>query len=142
LSEGFAGACPAVAESPRLRTLRGPCGATATPIPTAKVKQPTWTPNERTVWNAEEAWRFLAAAESDTHRALWVLALATWLRRGELLGLRWQDLDLGEGRLTVNQALVMLAGKAVIQAPKSKAVLRSVRLTADAIAAMRQLKVR
>ena len=79
--------------------------------PAAKVKPPKWTPKERTVWNAEEARRFLAAAESDTHRALWVLALATGLRRGELLGLRWQDLDLDAGRLTVKQALVMLKGK-------------------------------
>jgi integrase len=110
--------------------------------PAAKVKPPNWTPTERTVWNAEEARRFLAAAESDTYRALWVLALATGLRRGELLGLRWQDLDLDAGRLTVKQALVMLGGKAVIQAPKSKAAFRSVKLTADAIAAMREHKVR
>jgi integrase len=106
------------------------------------VTPPKWTPEERTVWNAKEARRFLEAAESDTHRALWVLTLATGLRRGELLGLRWQDLDLDSGRLTVKQALVMLGGKAVIQAPKSKAALRPVRLTADAVAVMKEHKVR
>jgi integrase len=110
--------------------------------PAAKVNPPKWTPKERTVWNAEEARRFLAASESDTYRALWVLALATGLRRGELLGLRWQDLDLDAGRLTVRQSLVMLGGKAVIQAPKSKAAHRSVRLTPDSVAAMRVHKIR
>jgi integrase len=110
--------------------------------PATRVKQPKWTPKERTVWNAEEARRFLATAESDTHRALWVVALATGLRRGELLGLRWQDLDLDAGRLTVKQSLVMLKGKAVIQAPKNKAALRSVRLTSDAVAALRAHKIR
>jgi len=110
--------------------------------PAAKVKPLKWTPKERTVWNTEEARHFLAAAESDTDWALWVLALATGLRRGELLGLRWQDLDLDAGRLTVKPSLVMLKGKAVIQAPKSKAALRSVRLTPDAVAAMRAHKVR
>ena len=64
--------------------------------------------------------------ERDPHRVLWVLALAIGLRRGELLGLRWQDLDLDAGQLTVKQALVMLKGKSVIQAPKSKAAVRSV----------------
>jgi integrase len=110
--------------------------------PAAKVRPPKWTPKERTVWNAEEARRFLAAAESDTHRALWVLALATGLRRGELLGLRWQDLDLDAGRLMVRQSLVMLKGKSLIQAPKSKAALRSVLLTPDAVGAMRAHKIR
>jgi hypothetical protein len=53
-----------------------------------------------------------------------------------------QDLDLDAGRLSVKQSLVMLGGKAVIQASKSKAALRSVRLTPDAVAAMREHKVR
>jgi integrase len=110
--------------------------------PASKVKPPNWTPKERTVWTAEEARRFLPASDSDTHRTLWVLALATGLRRGELLGLRWQDVDLDAERLTVRQALVMLKGKAIIQDPKSKTALRSMRLTPDAVAALKAHKVR
>ena len=58
------------------------------------------------------------------------------LRRGELLALRWSDVNFEVGRLTVKQSLVMLGGKAVIQAPKSKAAVRSVKLPADAVAAL------
>ena len=54
-------------------------------------------PSRATSWTAEEARRFLDAAESDTYWPLWLLALKTGLRRGELLGLRWQDLDLDKG---------------------------------------------
>jgi integrase len=43
---------------------------------------------------AQEAARLLDAAKGDRLEALYVLALTTGLRRGELLGLRWQDLDL------------------------------------------------
>src|SRR3954447_15044151 len=52
-------------------------------------------------WTADEARRFLAAAKPDTYSPLWLLALSTGLRRGELLGLRWSDLDVERGMLTV-----------------------------------------
>jgi integrase len=104
--------------------------------PAAKVKPPKWSPAERTVWTAAEARSFLAAAEDDTLGMLWRLALSTGLRRGELLALRWQDVDLDAGRLTVKQSLVMCGGKAVIQPPKSKAAVRSVKLPGETIAAL------
>jgi integrase len=102
----------------------------------AKVRPPKWTPAERTIWTAAEARAFLAAAENDTLGTLWRVALLTGLRRGELLALRWQDIDLDAGRLTVKQSLVMCGGKAVIQPPKSKAALRSVKLSSDTVAAL------
>ena len=55
------------------------------------------------VWTAEDARRFLDALADDRLVALWTLALHTGLRRGELAGLRWSDVDLDEGTLTVAQ---------------------------------------
>jgi integrase len=49
---------------------------------------PRATPKPGTSWTAEEARQFLSAAETDAYWPLWVLALATGLRRGELLGVR------------------------------------------------------
>jgi integrase len=48
---------------------------------------------------------FLEAAResSDRFEALYVLAIATGLRRGQLLGLRWDDVDLERGTLQVGQ---------------------------------------
>jgi integrase len=51
----------------------------------------------------EEAQRFLQAARGDRLEALFVLALTTGLRQGEALALRWEDIDLEAGILTVKR---------------------------------------
>src|SRR5262249_5606660 len=57
-------------------------------------------------WTSDEMRAFLAMAKEDDYRAAWVLALTTGLRRGELLGLRWQVVDLTRGVLHVRQNLM------------------------------------
>lgn len=57
-----------------------------------------------------EATRFLAAAADHRLHALWAAALALGLRRGEALGLAWDDVDLARGRITVRQALHRIDG--------------------------------
>jgi integrase len=99
---------------------------------------PKATPKSGTSWTAEEARRFLSAAESDTYWPLWSLALATGLRRGELLGLRWRDLDLDRQLLTVHQSVVLLNGSPIIQTPKTAASRRTVQLSTDVVAALRK----
>ncbi|MCS7484416.1 tyrosine-type recombinase/integrase [Umezawaea endophytica] len=56
-------------------------------------------------FTAEEARRLLTAAREHRLYALWAVALAVGLRRGESLGLSWDDVDLVNQRLTVRQAL-------------------------------------
>jgi integrase len=90
----------------------------------------------------EDARRFLGATYDDALGALWRLALSSGLRRGELLALRWQDVNLDAGRLVVKQSLVMLNGKAALQPTTSKAAIRSVKLSADAIGALKAQKDR
>src|SRR5207253_8405592 len=46
------------------------------------------------VWDEREAAAFLRAAKADRLFAMWRLAVVTGMRRGELLGLRWSDIDL------------------------------------------------
>lgn len=55
--------------------------------------------------NPDEARRFLDAVRNNRHQALYTLALTTGLRPEELYGVRWKDIDLDAGRLTVNQVL-------------------------------------
>jgi integrase len=58
-----------------------------------------------------EARRFLKAAEDHRLYTLWAVALSMGLRRGEALGLRWQEVDLESGRITINRALHRVDGE-------------------------------
>lgn len=60
---------------------------------------------EMRVWSTQEVTRFLKAAEGDELEALWHLALTTGMRRGEILGLRWSDVDFNAGALSVRRTL-------------------------------------
>ncbi len=62
---------------------------------------------EPVTWTAEEAKKYLAASVTDTLHPLWYLALATGMRRGELLGLRWQDVDFARGFVRVSQSVTI-----------------------------------
>ena len=70
-----------------------------------QVKMPTGSIRKVTPWSADEARKFLETARHDRLYALWAVALAIGLRRGEALGLRWVDVDLVNGRVVVTKAL-------------------------------------
>lgn len=80
--------------------------------PVRRTQAPRATPSERIGWTADEARRFLAACTGHRFGAAFHLAVVAGLRRGELLGLRWSDLDLETGRLRVAQQLMVERGRA------------------------------
>ena len=80
--------------------------------PVRRTQAPTAAPSERVGWTADEARRFLAAADDHRLGAAFHLAVVAGLRRGELLGLRWSDLDLETVRLRVAQQLMVEHGRA------------------------------
>lgn len=86
----------------------------------------------------EEQAVFLRGAKDDELFAAWFLLLATGLRRGELLGLRWGDVDLDGAVLHVRQAVVPLHGRAVISDVKTDAGRRSVSLPREAVRILRR----
>lgn len=75
----------------------------------------------------------------DPHlRAIVLLATFTGLRRGELLGLRWQDVDLEQGTVTVAQAAQFVKGQGVIfRRPKTHKSRRTIVLPATAVEALK-----
>jgi len=58
----------------------------------------------------EQVTLLLEAARGDRLEALYVLAITTGLRQGELLGLKWEDVDLEDGRLQVRRTLATTKG--------------------------------
>ena len=70
------------------------------------------------------------------------LALATGMRRGELLGLQWQDIDLDAGTLRVERAVEETKKKLRLKSPKTKRGRRNVKLPTDAVTVLRAHKVK
>jgi integrase len=69
------------------------------------IRPPRPMKKEITPLSPEQARAFLAAAHEDRFEALYVLAVHCGLREGELLGLKWDDVDLETGRLRVRRTL-------------------------------------
>lgn len=103
---------------------------------------PRVEPKRLTPLTAEEARRLVEAARVDPWGALYVLALDTGLRQGELIGLRWQDLDLGSRQLRVVQVRERVNGPARFGPPKSASSRRTVTFTATTEGLLREHKGR
>src|SRR5207253_319231 len=79
--------------------------------PAEFVDPPRAVRREMRAWDEEQVRLFLAAARrTSPYSPLYLAALTTGMREGELLGLRWQDVDLALGTATVQQTLYRLGG--------------------------------
>jgi len=75
---------------------------------------------ERPAWTPDELRTFLDAAKGDELFALYRLAALTGMRRGELCGLRWEDVDFTGQTVRVRKALAMINGTPSVATPKSR----------------------
>jgi integrase len=102
------------------------------PVTWSRTRVQAWRDNNArppiAVWTPEHLAEFLTAVHDDPLFALWWLAALRGLRRGELLGLRWIDVDLDDATLTVNQALIDVAGTVRVEATKTLAGNRTITL--------------
>lgn len=90
----------------------------------------------------EQARQFMDAIAGHRFEALFVTALSTGLRSGELRALRWQDIDLNLRTLSVNAGLAKIDGGWQRVPPKSNAGRRVVPLPARAVSALREHQIR
>jgi integrase len=101
------------------------------PLRVVKAPEPvTWDP---VMWTAAERRRFLAAAAGHRLGLAYRLVLEGGLRRGEVLALRWSDLDLDRGHLRVVRHLVVEAGRRRLKTLDSGRGRRTVPLGADMV---------
>ena len=94
-------------------------------------------------WSARELRTFFDHVRCDRLYAAYVVAGTTGMRRGEVLGLRWQDLDLDAGRASVAQTLIVVGGYEVqFSEPKTARGRRMVALDPATGAALREQRER
>ena len=93
-------------------------------------------------WDAETVARFLArsAAEAERWHPAWVVLATTGARRGEVLGLRWSDVDLDRGRLSIQQSLTVVRHVPTFAATKTARGRRGVALDDGTVAVLRTWK--
>jgi len=98
--------------------------------------------------NREQIQQFLSAATGHRLEALFVLALATGMRRGELLALKWQDIDFASGTLQVRRILTHMPmklngrGGYVEAEPKTEKSRRNIAIAPFALEKLKQHRVR
>jgi len=114
---------------------RNPADAVKPPAPAAREMHPL---------SADEARRLLEAARGDRLEALYVLAIYTGMRQGELLALKWEDVDLNGRSLRVRRTLTRKSGDGSydLGEPKTRKSRRTIRLSGRVVEALRSHRSR
>jgi len=84
-------------------------------------------------WSAEQLRAFLAGVQEERLYPLWHTLAMTGMRRGEALGLRWEDVDLEAGRLAVRRALIPHGRGVIVSEPKTARGRRSIALDPETV---------
>jgi integrase len=106
----------------------------------ALVRIPQAGPREFRPWSVDEAITFLDTARRHPLYAAFVLVIALGLRRGEVLGIAWEDVDLENGTVRVRQQLQRIAGELQLTDVKTRRSGRMVPLPDLCIRALRKRK--
>lgn len=106
------------------------------------VEVPRMRHHEMKTLSGAQAQQLLATARGDRLEALYVVALATGMRQGELLALRWHDVDLDGASLQVRASVHYTKDGYVFAEPKTKYSRRRIALSQVAVAALREHQMR
>ena len=111
---------------------RNPADATTPP----KAKK-----TQMDMWDVPTIHSFQRASAVSRYRDFYHLAILTGMRRSELCGLKWDNVDLSQRRLMVVQKLVRIYGTGLVEGnPKTDSSRRSIALSKDAVELLRQIR--
>ena len=94
--------------------------------PAADCKLPGQALKEMNLLMREEMQRFLIQAKEEGYYELFLMELATGLRRGEVLALQWDDLNFNTGELRIQRQVYRANRELLVSTPKTKAALRTI----------------
>jgi integrase len=110
--------------------------------PVAAVRAPKVERVEMRILTVPQIHRLLSAVEGDPLEALYVLAVTTGARQGELLALRWSDVDLEAGTISINATLTRMNGAWHRSPPKTAGSVRTVHLSTRGLTALKAHRLR
>jgi len=103
------------------------------------VRLPKLPHREMDILNENEVQQFLIAAQGNRHEALFHIAVKTGIRQGELLGLKWKDLNWDLGTVIVQRQVQRVKGHGMVfMPPKTKSGRRTIKLGEDALHVLRE----
>jgi integrase len=103
---------------------------------TSMIESPRNLAKEFDPLSIDETRQFIASIADNPFEAIYILALTTGMREGELLGLRWHDIDFKQGILHVRHTLVYIHRSFFLNEPKTKKGKRTIILTRVALRAL------
>ena len=110
--------------------------------PAVGCKLPPKKAKEMQVLTPPEITRFLIQAREEGYYELFLLELTTGMRRGEILALKWRDLNLKTGELHISRQVLKVNGKVLISTPKTKSSNRMILLPPEMTELLAELKTR
>jgi integrase len=110
------------------RMLRNPCDAADPP----KGRSP-----EMKAWSTTQLSDFVRSVANHRWAAIWTLMATTGLRRGEALGLRWTDVDLTTGRITIRSTRIRFGQTVETSTPKTAKGNRTINIGSATVAGLR-----
>jgi integrase len=106
--------------------------------PADRVDVPRYRPGQRGLWTPEQVHAFLHGTVDHPLHPLWLLAISSGCRLGELLALTWPDVDLGAGMVSITKSVQRVNGERIVTTPKTRAGTRIIALPPETMRALRK----
>lgn len=123
------------------KALEKACAVGLIPInPAIGCKIPPKKAREMEILTREEIQRFIIQAAYDGYYELFLLEFATGMRRGEICGLQWNDLNFNTGELSIRRQVVSVNDGVMVKKPKTKNSVRTVIIDTALLKVLYELK--
>jgi len=110
--------------------------------PCDRVMKPKYQTPVKSVWTKEQLQMFLNNTRGHWLYPLWLLTASTGCRLGELLALRWSDVDFKSGRITISRTVTWIKGEPLFSPPKTQAGIRVLQLPESVLKVLEELRER